>query len=71
MQSIGRLTGGRAAFGTYRRGGTGARGQEHDLIAEHGVPGKRLVDLRCGTGKAALRLAASGFEVTGVDLSPI
>ncbi len=41
-----------------------------DLLREHGSPSGRLVDLGCGTGKAALRLAAQGFEVTGVDLSP-
>lgn len=41
-----------------------------DLLREHGTPGHRLVDLGCGTGKASLRLAAYGFHVTGVDLSP-
>ncbi|MFF8883559.1 class I SAM-dependent DNA methyltransferase [Streptomyces flaveolus] len=55
---------------------TGATDYDHwvavyeDLISRHGAPGKRLVDLGCGTGKAAIRLSAHGFEVTGVDLSP-
>ncbi|MGI5350525.1 class I SAM-dependent DNA methyltransferase [Streptomyces sp. CA-250714] len=40
------------------------------LIDRHGAPGRELVDLGCGTGKAALRLAAAGFTVTGIDLSP-
>ncbi|MGJ7035037.1 class I SAM-dependent DNA methyltransferase [Anoxybacillus eryuanensis] len=31
--------------------------------------GKRLLDLGCGTGELAIRLAEKGFEVTGVDLS--
>jgi SAM-dependent methyltransferase len=33
------------------------------------VPG-RLVDLGCGTGRHALRMAARGFDVTAVELSP-
>ncbi|MBE2939460.1 class I SAM-dependent DNA methyltransferase [Anoxybacillus flavithermus] len=31
--------------------------------------GKRLLDLGCGTGELAIRLAEKGFDVTGVDLS--
>ncbi|WP_326685991.1 methyltransferase domain-containing protein [Streptomyces sp. NBC_01795] len=42
----------------------------HQLIDQHGAPGRELVDLGCGTGKGTLRLAASGFTVTGIDLSP-
>ena len=34
-----------------------------------GVPGARLLDLACGTGRHALELAALGYEVTGVDYS--
>jgi SAM-dependent methyltransferase len=44
-----------------------------ELIRRHGSPGRDLVDLvdlGCGTGKGALRLAAQGFTVTGIDLSP-
>ncbi|MFI6096393.1 class I SAM-dependent DNA methyltransferase [Lentzea sp. NPDC051213] len=40
------------------------------LLQEHGVTAGRLADLGCGTGKASVRLAAHGFDVTGVDLSP-
>ena len=33
------------------------------------VEGQRVLDLACGTGELSIRLAKSGFEVTGVDLS--
>src|SRR5207248_4787355 len=32
--------------------------------------GGPLLDLACGTGRMALRLAAQGYQVTGVDLVP-
>ena len=32
--------------------------------------GARIADLACGTGAAALRFAAAGFDVAGVDRSP-
>jgi SAM-dependent methyltransferase len=32
--------------------------------------GARIADLACGTGAAALRFAAAGFDVLGVDRSP-
>lgn len=32
--------------------------------------GGPLLDLACGTGRMALRLAASGYQVTGVDIVP-
>lgn len=32
--------------------------------------GDRVLDLACGTGRTALRLARRGFQVTGVDLMP-
>lgn len=33
-------------------------------------PGQRVLDLCCGTGDVALRLAATGAEVVAVDFSP-
>jgi 2-polyprenyl-3-methyl-5-hydroxy-6-metoxy-1,4-benzoquinol methylase len=32
--------------------------------------GGPLLDLACGTGRMALRLAAQGYQVTGVDIVP-
>jgi SAM-dependent methyltransferase len=37
-------------------------------VASYDV-GKRLLDLGCGTGELAIRLANKGFDVIGVDLS--
>jgi SAM-dependent methyltransferase len=38
-------------------------------IAERGAPPKRVLDLACGTGEAALVFAAAGCRVAGVDQS--
>jgi ubiquinone/menaquinone biosynthesis C-methylase UbiE len=35
----------------------------------YGIAGRKILDLACGTGELSLRLAQSGYEVTGVDLS--
>lgn len=35
------------------------------------VPGARLLDLGCGTGRHAVPLAEQGYRVTGVELSPL
>jgi SAM-dependent methyltransferase len=37
---------------------------------EAGVPGRRLLDVACGTGNSFLPLLARGYDVTGCDLSP-
>ena len=39
-------------------------------IERLGITGRRLVDIACGTGSAAIELARRGFDVTGVDVSP-
>ncbi len=35
------------------------------------VAGSRMIDLACGRGRHSKSLAAMGYDVTGVDLSPI
>ena len=49
-----------------------ATAAEADFVVEAlGVrPGARLLDVPCGGGRHALRLAAKGYEMTGVDISP-
>lgn len=37
------------------------------VLAE--APGRRVLDVGCGTGRHAIGLAARGFDVTGVDVS--
>jgi SAM-dependent methyltransferase len=40
------------------------------LLSQMGARPLRLLDVCCGTGIVAERLARDGFEVTGIDLSP-
>jgi len=40
------------------------------LFQAHKLEGSSVLDLGCGTGQHAIRLAKRGFEVTGVDRSP-
>jgi SAM-dependent methyltransferase len=37
---------------------------------EHGLSGRRVLDVACGTGKSFAPLAARGYEVTACDISP-
>lgn len=41
-----------------------------DGVLEEYAPGRRVLDLGCGTGRHASGLAAHGFAVTGLDVSP-
>jgi SAM-dependent methyltransferase len=41
------------------------------VVAEDGIQPCRAIDLGCGTGTNAVWLARQGFDVTGVDLSPL
>lgn len=40
------------------------------LAHEHGLRGKRLLDVACGTGSSFLPMLLAGYEVTACDLSP-
>jgi SAM-dependent methyltransferase len=40
------------------------------LALDHGLSGKRLLDVACGTGKSFAPMLTRGYEVVGCDLSP-
>jgi SAM-dependent methyltransferase len=40
------------------------------LALGHGLAGRRLLDVACGTGKSFMPLLERGFEVTACDISP-
>ncbi len=45
--------------------------EDHPLIEQWArLLGGPLLDLACGTGRMALRMAAQGYQVTGVDIVP-
>jgi SAM-dependent methyltransferase len=41
-----------------------------ELAGDHGLRGRRLLDLACGTGKSFMPFALRGFSVTACDISP-
>jgi len=41
-----------------------------DAVLELTAPGGELLDLGCGSGELARRLAAAGYRVTGCDIAP-
>ena len=42
------------------------------LFAEFGVPtGGRVLDLACGIGRHSVLLSKMGYQVTGIDISPL
>lgn len=41
----------------------------YDILTREGISPRTAVDLACGTGSVALRLAQRGLQVTAVDLS--
>jgi SAM-dependent methyltransferase len=40
------------------------------ILEPHGLSGRRLLDLACGTGKSFLPMLPRGWQVTGCDISP-
>src|SRR5690242_14968886 len=40
------------------------------LAEAHGLAGRRLLDVGCGTGKSFMPLVRRGFDVTACDISP-
>jgi SAM-dependent methyltransferase len=40
------------------------------IAVEHGLSGRRLLDVGCGTGKSFLPMLARGYDVTACDISP-
>jgi SAM-dependent methyltransferase len=40
------------------------------ILGPHGLAGRRLLDVACGTGKSFLPMLPRGWQVTGCDISP-
>jgi len=40
------------------------------LAVEHGLTGRRLLDVGCGTGSGLVPMVERGYEAAGVDVSP-
>jgi SAM-dependent methyltransferase len=45
-------------------------GRIERIARDHGLSGRRVLDVACGTGKSFLPLAERGYEVTACDISP-
>jgi SAM-dependent methyltransferase len=45
-------------------------GQLLAVASDHGLAGRRLLDVACGTGKSFMPLVRRGFDVTACDISP-
>ena len=57
----------------YRAGAFADRTHPSALLRDwiERLPGRRALDLACGAGRNALFLASNGFDVTGIDISPV
>ena len=45
-------------------------GQLLPKVEQYGIPGRRLLDVACGTGKSFIPMLDKGWEVTACDISP-
>jgi len=45
-------------------------GQLMPKLEKHGIPGRRLLDVACGTGKSFIPMLEEGWQVTACDISP-
>ena len=45
-------------------------GELEELAREHGLRGRRLLDVACGTGNSFLPMIERGYEVVACDISP-
>lgn len=56
----------------YRAGAYASRAYPTPLLEDHvaSLPRGRALDVACGTGRNALYLAAAGYEVDAIDISP-
>ena len=48
-----------------------ARSDDGEMIASRAIAPGRTLEVGCGTGTNAIYLAQQGFEVVGVDISPL
>ena len=48
----------------------GWAGFYHTLMERYGIPRGKVCECACGTGSLTIPLAAMGYQMTGVDLSP-
>jgi SAM-dependent methyltransferase len=64
------------AFAPFYDAFTAASDYEHwaaqvlELVERHGLRGRSVLDVACGTGKSFLPLLRRGYEVSGCDFSP-
>lgn len=56
---------------TFTLSGKFQRELVYDSIIEYITQKKKILELNCGTGEDAVRLARAGNSVTGIDISPV
>ncbi|MFH1375405.1 MAG: class I SAM-dependent methyltransferase [Patescibacteria group bacterium] len=50
---------------------SGLWGSEEVLIRNYFQPGSRVLDLGCGMGRVTMPLQRMGYQVTGIDITPL